>query len=721
MIRSARNEPRSTGEPISSAASMRTAVHWFAVVLAVVIALFASTARADGDSALGNGPILPAGQEARVLGLLAPFAMGGHVAAGWSIGDVSIQTEEITVELRSGDQRGALRLRHPSRAPEGTLASANFAIELKPDDLPEAVRAALIEAVRRNDRVSLWSEPPDRSFQLGAWANPFDGAFLALLALAFLLAAVIRHLAGCPRWVVAAVAAVTALAVFVRIALAVEAPMNAWPYARVVPVARWLFQSDAVAWLSRAHGISLTLVDLIFGVDLVMASLTPAALFAHARALLRNPRVAIVASLLLATSPMHVRFSRSDVEFIQSLLASSMTFVALYGSVNDSSRLWRSICQIALPLLCLATYLTRPENLVFFALDFGALYVTARGSSAPRARIAWVSALVIGPALVAIAHLMPQYGRNVAEGLSFGTLSGALTTLVSPTFNTLVNPSITPLWMAPLAVIGFRTLWRRGERQRAVFLAAWLGAFFVVESYVVPHEVAMQARYHLHLVTPFVLLAAASLPWLLERSRLSAFALVVGSLASPLLFRGFVRDTDFYEMEEFAFLRRVSAEVPAECVVLEFRGAMEPKPGGRHFDSRWARFASELSGGHVGSRFRVVTADVYQHAERGSFGVEVLSDEARAVLASPPSCAMIYLGLSCVAQRPPGASEAPVCEVLRSAGELELVARETIQGRVYDAGIVGHPFRPKPSFGPGLLPPGTPVELALFKLARRAR
>lgn len=609
---------------------------------------------------------------------------------------------------------------HSSTASRSDVTTARYALSFEPDSVPASVRDALVSAVRAHDRVSVWSTPANTglgdALRMRAGRPALDGVLLSLLALGFLVAALRRHLRDTPRGVGVALMAVGALGLALRLAISVEAPMNAWPYSRVVPLASALYDGPWLQSWVRATGRGLPLVDLVFWVDLALAAVTPLAIFAHARSVLRDWRSALAASLLVATLPMHIRFSRSDVEFLQSLAASSMTFVALYGSLADTSRAWRVACSVALPAWSVATYLTRPENMVFLPLDLAAIAVASRGVKAPRLRIAVTALLVCAPAAVAFAlHLLAHYRATLGAALSLHTLASALGTAVDRRFNTLINPAVTPPWITPLAALGASSLWRGGERARSVFLVAWLVAFFVAHSFVRPHEVAMQARYHLHLVTPLVLLAAASVPWLVARSRHAAWALVAASLAAPWLYLGFERDTGFYEMREFAFVRRVSARVPDGCTVLEFRGVPDARTPETHFDSRWQRFASRLGRDGPERAWRVVTADALA---RGATGAgEVLSREARAVLRSPPSCAMIYLGLSCVAQRAEGLREAVVCDALRTSGRMTLVARETITGRVYDSMNIGHivEIGARRWDTLHLLPRGTRVELALYR------
>jgi hypothetical protein len=333
-----------------------------------------------------------------------------------------------------------------------------------------------------------------------------------------------------------------------------------------------------------------------------------------------------------------------------------------------------------------------------------------------------VGALVTAPAVVAAwGQLLARYRAELSGGLSTRTLRTAWETLRSTQHNTLINPSVTPPWVLALAALGLYALLRAGERRRAAFLVGWLAVFFVVHSYVRPHEVAMQARYHLHLATPLVLLAASAAPLIAERARAALAPLALLLLATPWLYRGFIQDTAFYEMREFAFVRRVAPRVPWSCRVLEFRGVPDPAHPAHHFDSRWQRFAHRIARESSRERIEVITADeATPGILRGAS--ERLSPAARAALDAPPACVMVYLGLSCVAQRPAGEAESPVCTALRTSGRLQPVAEETITGRVYDSMNIGHPTdRRARVWGTlDLLPPNTPVRLGLYRYLGRA-
>ena len=67
----------------------------------------------------------------------------------------------------------------------------------------------------------------------------------------------------------------------------------------------------------------------------------------------------------------------------------------------------------------------------------------------------------------------------------------------------------------------------------------------------------------------------------------------------------------------------------------------------------------------------------------------MLSPEARAVLHERPPCLMVYLGLTCFSHRPRSAREAPVCEQIRAALDLEPIAETRFRSHVYDTVSVG--------------------------------
>ena len=515
-----------------------------------------------------------------------------------------------------------------------------------------------------------------------------DGVVLYLGGLAFILLVVRRQLADAPRWAGPALAVVVLGGAALRLAVSPVAPLNAWSYARVIPLARHAYEGFVLPAVSRATGATFHLTAVNFSAGLAIAAAAPLVLFAHARYVLKDWRSALAAAAILAVLPLHLRFSHSDVEILQTLLTSSFTFVVLYCALSDPSPRWRRACFVALPLLCLATYYARPEAIIFFPLDLGGVAIA--WAAAPRARRSLAAALMSAAAALAVStHLLVHYRQNLDDGLSLRTLQIAREMLTDANFNMLLNPWSSPPGLGLLAVLGAGYLWRQGERGRCVFLLGWLSVFFVVHSYVFPTGPATQARYHLNLVTPFVLLAAAATPLVLRAPRWAAAAVALYLLASPALHRRFVRDTDYFEMREFAFLESVRDRIPDRCTVLEFRPAVSSTMPEVIHASRLSRVGARISGGRSRSSWRVVSLGVLPPPRPGREPAEVLSPEARAVLRERPPCLMVYLGLTCFSHRPLSARVAPVCQEVRAALDLEPVAETRFRSHVYDSVSIG--------------------------------
>lgn len=547
-------------------------------------------------------------------------------------------------------------------------------------------------------------------------AAPFtDGVVLGSAALALVLLIVARQLRGAPRWVAVSLLAITALGVAARVLIPVETQMEG-PYAnnRIFPLAAHVYQGLTVQLLSRS-GRAFFLTDVIFKTNLAIAVTAPLLVFAHARLVLRDYRCAVAAAAILACLPLHVRFSRSDVGQIQSVAASSFSFLLLYTGLRDPSRALRAVCLALVPVVSVATYLSRPENLLFFPLDVFAIWV-ATDKDVPRRRTALVTALVVGAAAYAVfAHLMPVLVAAWNDTFDPGIPLQTLYLLLNPWRNTLINPWSMPPAVMALAVAGGVALYRRGERFRALFLVGWFASFFVVQSTVIAVTLVHNARYHLHFITPVVLLAAAAAPEVARLSRLRQ-ALVAGLvLSAPLVHLGFERDVGYFELREFIFLAAMRAHVPERCTVLEFRPRWDPS--GATDTSRVGRVAERVRNGSAGPAWEVVNAGEVRPGEY----YESLSPAALALIANPPECLMVYEGLTCQSDRPVTEPRAPVCTALRERLALTPIARTRFTARGYeDRGVHGRLLQGEGvrAFAPGLFERAA-VTLTLFRARAR--
>ncbi|MBO6935977.1 MAG: hypothetical protein JJ863_13415 [Deltaproteobacteria bacterium] len=102
-------------------------------------------------------PVIPPGQESRVLELLEPRGFASEPVDGWSLADVTIQRSFIELTIGNGDRRSTLRL-HPPDAFSGDERTPSFSVERRGDS-PTALDP-WVAAIRRNDDGEFWGAMP---------------------------------------------------------------------------------------------------------------------------------------------------------------------------------------------------------------------------------------------------------------------------------------------------------------------------------------------------------------------------------------------------------------------------------------------------------------------------------------------------------------------------------------------------------------------------------
>lgn len=115
-----------------------------------------------GALLLGTGvaaaqPVIPPGQETRVLELLEPHGFGAQID-GWHLEAVAIERSFVRITVAGPAETAVLRLEHPDVS-EATERTASFAVEREATS--EAARAALdpwVAAIRANDDGTFWTE-----------------------------------------------------------------------------------------------------------------------------------------------------------------------------------------------------------------------------------------------------------------------------------------------------------------------------------------------------------------------------------------------------------------------------------------------------------------------------------------------------------------------------------------------------------------------------------
>ena len=645
---------------------------WLPIAVLLTSVLMAPSAKGE--------PIIEPGREQEVLALFAPYALGKEVTPGWRLWGVNINRSNIKVSVRGPEDRDVgFLLDHPDREQKPDARSKSFAISLS-----EPARAgpakgpidALVAAVQKNDNGRFWriAKPlptdarsaPQPARDLVAWGS--DG-ILIIFAVALVLATMaLRQLRDAPRWVPWALVALVVAGGALRFWLARDTAMAPWPYSRLPDHGRLVFYGPVLGAISEGRAGPLYLTDAIHSATLAFAVLAPLAIFVHAIHLHGSWGAALAAAGLLAVLPQHIRFSQSNAALVPSIVLSSVAFGLTHAVQREESRPWRLAALAVLPFASFGAVAIRPLNALFFPLLIAGTVWLSRARSHSW-RWAAVAAILLGsvPALVRSFGL---HSERVAEVLGWHVVTDALTVLVSPWKNTLLNPTITPPLVLVAAVAGGVLLWKRGPRRTVVFLVVWLLAFLITHAVVVPKEAAMQARYHLHLVAPLLLLAAAAVEPLYARSR-KGFAVGVGAVAlSPLIHLSFVRDVSYNDMNEYEFLKTVRNEIPNGCTVVEYAGSLK--------QPRLPRIGEHVERGL--HRLRYVAVSVNPEEAGDSSAQSVI----QRVASESPECLMYFEGLPCWGDKPVEESIAPACARIRRSFQLEPVREIEFDNRPYD-------------------------------------
>lgn len=676
------------------------------IALVFLVIWLSGPARASAER-----PVIPPGREAEILALFEPYALGDELAPGFVLHSMNVDRATVIIWIAGPRETYArVLLDHPDYAPRGAEPLPSFAWSVA--QAPPEAEPALLELRERiasNDDGRFWAAAPVadgavvedvRARAVLAWLR--DGLLLGLVfavLIAALLRDALRDVEPWIRWTLVGIVIVGAL---LRLTVPVRVGMDPWSYTRVFLVAQLVYASPLLATL---HSGPIWLTEVLIGTTLVLSILGPLAVYPHARSVLHDPRAALVVAGLVAVLPMHLRFSASDTGFIPTLTLTSVAFAATYAAMHEPRRGRAGLMLLSVAAMMVVLFFLRPLNAVYVPLLLGLPFV-AQGvhDDRPRpsfARIGWLAVLLVGVTLaIGIPHLLGEYPDDVEAGLGIETLRSALGVLVSVRFNTLINPSFTPPGLSLLALLGVWDLARRRRLRLLVYLLVWLLGFLVAHSYVVPREPVMQTRYHLHLITPFLLLAAVGVDaaWRQLAGFGSARRLAVAGLvgvylaASPLLHARFIRDVEFNEMREWAFVHSLREQIEPGCVVLEHTGMGT--------DSRVERVGAYIESGVPRQRFTHIPL------ARDDEGQQ-LSDEALAVLADPPDCLYLLQSLPCFSAKRDDQPIAPVCHDAIGWLVHEELSRVGFESRVYDENLGAH------------LGGVEWIELRLFRLYRR--
>jgi hypothetical protein len=640
--------------------------------LAIVVALGAWIGLAPPvfAQAYAIGP----GHEARVLALFAPYTLGGEVTAGHRLWGVAIERTRVKITLRAVDGSDAtLTLQHPDETVRSDARTASFAVVFgdEPGSGAVAARRALTAAITRHDAGGFWEATAGTTTER---TSPVHDGLLQIALLALLscfLAA--RLLAGESRRLAAGLAGTALAGALVRLALSPQTFLGAWPWSRLYPHARAVAEGPWLTALAEYTGRTVYLTDVMLWTSFAYAALMPIALFAHATYLLRDARAGLAAAFAVAFLPQHIRFSISEDGFVGSLLLTSLAFALIHGFLRDRSRAVRWVLLLVLPAVLYPGYLLRPLNILFIVV-YAAAILVLHGESAPRVRRGVALAVVLAVGAAALVRFFAQHEQTVSQLTPLAWFVNVVRVLVVPWLLVLTDPTRTPPALLVLAVVGAVLAWRAGERRLVAYLLGWLLLFVVAHAVVV--QDSMQARYHMHLVVPFLLLGALGATRLDTRYRPWLVLAGLSIAAAPWLHHRFLADVDYTEQHEYAFVHRARDVVPEGCTVLEYTGGLR--------DGNELRFARIGQLARTDGARRFLAVGVFPDGQTGED-----QPELDALLADPPRCLYLYEGLACSAWRAPGEDYASGCLALRARLRATPVSVASAPARLYDRASEG--------------------------------
>jgi len=633
------------------------------------------------------GPhVLRAGREKDILALFAPYSLGSKVNETWSLWSVSIEPRSIKVGLREINGREEhFSLVHPEDATDRSTQSKSFALvppAAKDSSLQQAA-TSLFAAINEHDGGGFWEQPklegkisPDESpfgvsgsrlrSPIASVVGFFSDGILTILLiwiLGILLA--VRLLRDSPKWIRITLPSTILLGIALRLMLSPPALLGAWPWSRLWLNIRTVFDGPIFhEWVMRS-GQTYFLTDVMMWTNFAYAAAMPLILFSHATYLLRDPRVGMTAAFMLAFLPQHIRFSLCEDAFVPSLVLTSLAFALIHAWLRDPSKVVRILALVVMPFVLYRGYLLRPLNILFVVVYCVAM-VILHPETAPKKRRFVGLAVVIGVWLVALPTFVSTNETALEKSLlDLSWLTHVIPVILTPRLLVLTDIAVTPLVLVIMAGAGAYYAWRAGEKRLVLFLGGWLLMFVVAHAVVV--NPPMQPRYHMHLVVPFLLFAAKSVPHLWQHARRGLLVAGVILIISPWLHRNWIGDLHYAEMQEYAFVRAARDIIPAGCTVIEYIG-----PDKRANDLRFARISDVQS--PTGREFRYRVVPVF------ASGIVGESEESLdKILKAPPACLYLYQGLECSKDQ-----AIPECAALRRQFSVDSVKQAEIPREFYD-------------------------------------
>ena len=568
-------------------------------------------------------------------GIAALFPYGERAPTGHRVGDIRIVHDRVLVDLALGEETSTLVLRAPGAVERPAARTRHFA--LVGDGLPPALLAWAAQRVRDREQASPWisirEAPPraagaDSELRSRASTPPLEHLYvhwvlpsLWLLFLALGAAAAARELRRIGGRRLLTVALLFAGALTLRVLLPPFGPgdikntllsaYQGWPLAGLDAVGRYGAGVEGLlVWLFQ---LLPTSDDTVVGASLVLGSLSVPLLGALARRLGFSPRAAFFAALLLALSPLHIRFSPTTgrYTFLIFLLLAGWSLLLVWLERGSRLALAGAVLGLTLAVQC------RPEAVATPVLSAG-LLLSQFGRRRERLRAGrraiGLAAAVHGALLV--VPLLPLLAQVAAGGADASIYLVGRRPLFSPVHNPFLSGDYTPLVWTVTAALGLLA----GPRGATAWAA--LGGLllsYLLCTAIVADGQLLNARYHLPALPLYFLLAGSGLDGLLRLvgvdrlaapSSLAASAAAAALLLAPVLgvLPAIVRTTT--PNDEYAFLKGALGAVPDECDVVY------PEADSDHGLRRQPGLSISL-----GRRHRWISAERYQAAPDGNCAV----------------------------------------------------------------------------------------------------
>jgi len=434
-----------------------------------------------------EGYVIKPGREGDVLALIAPLGPGSVVGKGWKVGDIRIQQSRVEYALIRGEEEQVLVLHPPTArlSSEKVAQSPSFSIGWRSGASPgvaPGVPPAILEVAQRvqaNDSGKFWRTCAVQG-QVRAGPGWLLQANRALLLLMVLLAAfsardlwrVVRPL-GRGYWL--AMLALFTVALLLRALLPPHAPLHTNTHG-IREMRELISGHDALipylevgqyglakqALLAPLAALLGGTARALFWLNITLGSLTSVALGTASALLTRSRLAGLLAALIFACLPAHVRLSASESGLVAYNLLLAVGLALAHAAVRQGRvrlyLLWAALAGFTAQLHLVA--LAAPVIILAAALF----------SPAPerRGRRRWlgVAAATALALVVSLPHAMRMFGRYWEAGQGKGTLVSL--EVWSSASNLLLNPRVTPILLTVGCLAGL-LLW--GRRHPAAALA----------------------------------------------------------------------------------------------------------------------------------------------------------------------------------------------------------------------------------------------------------